>query len=319
MNSFLFWSRKLSRQTIQLFGSRFYRNPDPIPSKSILVAGTARSGTTWLGDLISTQLSCRILFEPFNPDLVNEYSKFNYFQYMRPEDDDEELHRFAHKVFTGTIRNEWIDRQNERLISSYRLIKEIRANLLLKWINNRFPDVPILFLIRHPCAVVLSRMQLGWATDRDIEPLLSQPDLVSDHLQDKLDLMHAARTDEEKHAIIWCISNLVPLNQFPPGELKIVYYEDLCIRPEVELPSVFKFLGFDFDRSHLRTVDNPSQTTISTSAIVTGSNKISHWKQTLTSSQIERILKVVDAFGLGHIYGDSLMPIQDSHGMYFVP
>ena len=62
-------------------------------------------------------------------------------------------------------------------------------------------------------------MELGWDTDSDIEPFLSQPDLVEDHLRDHLDIIQTANTDEEKHAIIWCVSNLVPLKQFITGEL----------------------------------------------------------------------------------------------------
>ena len=178
MKRLRFWSRKLFRRVVQGFGSRFYVNPDADLRKSILVAGTARSGTTWLGDLIASQIPCRILFEPFNPDLVPEYRSFSYFQYMRPGSENLEFRAFARMVFTGEIRNRWVDRQNERIVSEYRLIKEIRANLALKWLHDNFPEIPIIFLMRHPCAVVSSRMELGWATDSDIQPFLSQSDLL---------------------------------------------------------------------------------------------------------------------------------------------
>jgi len=84
MKQIRFWTRKLNRRAVQEIGSRFHVNPDPDPRKSILLAGTARSGTTWLGDLIASQIHCRILFEPFNPDFVPEYRGLHYFQYMRP-------------------------------------------------------------------------------------------------------------------------------------------------------------------------------------------------------------------------------------------
>jgi hypothetical protein len=305
-----FWSKKFYRRAIQLFGSRFYINPDRDLHRSILVTGTARSGTTWLADLIASQINCRIMFEPFNPELVREYSRFHYFQYMRPDGEDHELHAFACKVFTGEIRNRWVDRQNENIISKYRLIKEIRANLLLKWLHMQFPDVPTIFLMRHPCAVVLSRMELGWDTDRDIEPFLSQPELVTDHLGYHLDLIRSAKTDEEKHAIIWCVSNLVPLMQFNPGELNIVYYENLCVQPEIEFPRIFESLGHAYKDALTERIDRPSQTTRVTSAVVTGSNKISHWKDALSPLQIERILRMVQAFGLDQLYGDSLLPLK---------
>jgi hypothetical protein len=308
VNQIRFWTRKLFRRAVQEIASRFYLNPEADSQKSILIAGTARSGTTWLGDLIASQIPSRILFEPFNPDLVLEYRKFNYFQYMRPGMENPEFHAFARKVFTGEIRNRWIDRQNERIRSEYRVIKEIRINLALKWLHDNFPEVPILFLMRHPCAVVASRMELNWATDRDIEPFLSQPDLVEDHLAPYMEIIKHANTDEEKHAVIWCVSNLVPLRQFQPNEIRIVYYEHLCTRPEIELPAVFASIGQSYRDTEHNAVNRPSQTALASSAVVDGTDKISAWRKKLNDKQIENILQIVKAFGLDYLYGDSLLP-----------
>jgi len=291
-------------------GSRFYINPDPDTSRSILVAGTARSGTTWLGDLIASQIPCRIMFEPFNPDLVPEYRGFRYFQYMRPATENPEFRAFAHKVFTGEISNRWIDRQNERIHSEYRLIKEIRINLALKWLHDNFPEIPIILLMRHPCAVVSSRMELGWATDRDIEPFLSQPNLIEDHLGPYLNLIKSAETTEEKHAIIWSVSNLVPLRQFKLGEIKTVYYEDLCNQPQAEMTSIFDSIGQKPVDSVFDKIDRPSQTTRLTSASVIGIDKITSWRKILSPSQIDNILRIVDGFGLSHLYDVSPLPLK---------
>jgi len=304
-----FWSRKFYRRAIQLFGSHFYLNPHPDIRRSILVAGTARSGTTWLADLIASQIPSRILFEPFNPDLVSDYRPFHYFQYMRPGTENPEFYAFAQKVFTGEIRNRRIDRQNERVFSKIRLIKEIRANLALKWLHDHFSEVPIVFIMRHPCAVILSRMELGWATDRDIEPFLSQPQLVEDYLGPYLDLIYSAGKSEEKHAVIWSVSNLVPLKQFRSAELKVVYYEDLCTQPEIELPGIFEAIGYQGSGLLVSNANQPSQTTKSTSAVVTGTNKIENWKKKLSRSQIDNVLRVVQTFGLGHLYGASTLPL----------
>jgi len=276
------------------------------------VAGTARSGTTWLVDLIASQIPSRILFEPFNPDLVSDYGRFQYFQYMRPGTENPEFYAFAQKIFTGGIRNHWIDHQNERIISNFRLVKEIRANLALKWLHDNFHEVPILFMIRHPCAVVLSRMELGWATDSDIKPFFLQPQLIEDHLGPYLDLIQSAANIEEKHAVIWSICNLVPLIQFHPGELKIVYYENLCAEPEAELNGIVQAIGYKYTSPLVNISDQPSQTTRLASAVVTGTDKIEGWKKKLSRSQIDNILRVVHGFGLSHLYGDSSLPFEKS-------
>lgn len=309
MNRLTFWLRKRYRRTIQMVGSHLYLNPDRNVDRSILVAGTGRSGTTWLGDLIASQIPCRILFEPFNPVYVPGYRGFNYFQYMQPGIENRDFYNFAHTVLTGEIRNRWIDHQNERIFSKFRLIKEIRANLSLKWLHDNFPEVPMLFIIRHPCAVVQSRMELGWATDKDIAPFMLQPDLMSDYLTDHLDLIKNSSSEEEKHAIIWSISNLVPLKQFKPGEIKIVHYENLCTQPEIELPVIFKTLGQRYEPSVIKQSSRPSMTTRMTSAVVTGNNKIARWTNSLGSAQVKNILSVVKAFDLDYLYGDSLVPL----------
>jgi hypothetical protein len=310
MKQIRFWSRRLYRRAIQDVASRVYVNPEPNLRKSILVAGTARSGTTWLGDLIASQIPCRTLFEPFNPDLVSEYRGFHYFQYMRPGKENTAFSTFARNVFTGNIHNRWIDGQNERIVSEYRLIKEIRANLALKWLHDSFPEVPIILILRHPCAVVASRMELGWATDRDIEPFLAQPDLIEDHLGPYLNLIKNAETAEEKHAILWSVSNLVPLQQFRSEELKVVYYENLCTQPQAEMTSIFDAIGQKPVDSIIDKIDRPSQTTRLNSALVSGVDKISNWRRTLSLSQIDNILRTVDRFGLSHLYGSSVMPLK---------
>jgi hypothetical protein len=304
-----FWSQKFYRRALQEITSRFYLNPEADPRKSILIAGTARSGTTWLGDLIASQIPSRILFEPFNPDLVPDYRGFRYFQYMRPGVENPEFRAFAHKVFTGEIRNRWIDRQNERIRSENRIIKEIRINLALKWLHDNFPEVPIILLMRHPCAVTASRMELKWATDCDMEPFLSQPDLVEDHLAPFMEIIKNAKTDEEKHAVIWSVSNLVPLEQFQPNEIKVVYYENLCTQPEIELPVIFASVRQSYRDTERNTVNRPSQTTRASSAVVEGTDKISAWQKKLSDKQIENILQIVKTFGLDHLYGDSLLPL----------
>jgi hypothetical protein len=274
------------------------------------VAGTARSGTTWLAALLASGGRCRVLFEPFHTRKVPAYRGFHYFQYMRPGEENDHLLSFAREVMTGGIRNRWIDRHAEVLRPNRRLIKEIRANLLLKWLHDRFPEVPILLILRHPCAVVASRLQLGWATDSDIESFLAQPKLVADFLDRRMDLVRRATTDAEKHALVWCLSYLVPLTQFAPGEVERVYYEDLCLRPEIELPRLYRTLGLSQDEAVLDTADRPSLTSRSRSAVVTGEDRISRWRKLLPARDAEAVISLVESFGLGGLYGDSELPRQ---------
>jgi hypothetical protein len=299
--------QRLYRRAIQTACSRFYRDTESLTSNSVMIAGTARSGTTWLADIIASQRPCRIMFEPFHSQLVSEFKAFHYFHYMRPAEPDPELLTYCRRIFTGDIRHKWIDRQVEHLFPQYRLIKEIRANLFLKWLNDTFPEVPLLFLVRHPCAVVSSRLQLGWATDTDIDSFISQPALVEDFLFAKMDVIHGAKTAAEKHAVIWCIHHLVPIQQFTGTSLNIVFYEDLCLQPELEIPKIFRSINQQFDESVYEHLSIPSVTTTRRNSI-----RIDRWQEELSEKQIGDILRIVDAFGLGDIYGNSPAPLTRS-------
>ena len=301
--------RKFRKRLVRKFCSKLYFDNNRNMGDSILIAGTGRSGTTWLADIIASQIPCRMMFEPFRSDKVEYFSSFNYFQYMRPEEKNTDLYAYCQKIFEGSIKHDWIDHQIEHILPRSRLIKEIRANLFLKWIHVLFPQVPILFVIRHPCAVVLSRMQLSWATDTDIDPFFKQDKLVYDFLADKIDFIKKAKSDEEKHAIIWCISNLVPIKQFGDGGLPIIFYENLCLQPDVEVHKVFQILQHRYKRSVFEHVDRPSTTSTRTSAVVTGEDKVTRWKKDLSSDQIGKVMAIVEAFGLDYLYAESPLPL----------
>jgi hypothetical protein len=277
---------------------RIYQDNDRDVDKSVFVVGSARSGTTWLANLIASQFNSRLMFEPFNPDLVQEYRRFNYFQYMRPDDANQELFDYCYKIFTGNIRNPWIDREIQQIFPQGRVIKCIRSSLMLRWLDIQFPEVRKFFVIRHPCAVVQSRMNLGWATDDDIRHFLNQPKLIDDYLQEKLEIIAGARQVEQKHAIIWCITNLVPIHQFQSSNLNLVVYEKLVEKPETELSRIFSVLGVSDKPDIVNKVNRLSSTTTRRSAILSGNQSTRLWKQELTTHQIDSILYIVNEFHL---------------------
>jgi hypothetical protein len=301
---------RLKKKLIHKIYSKVYIDRNKNNTGSVFIAGTGRSGTTWLADIISSQIPCRVMFEPFQSMLVKDYSMFHYHQYMRPMENNQELHAYCHRILSGNIRHRWIDRHINHVFPSYRIIKDIRANLFLKWFNNNFPEVPILFIVRHPCAVVLSHLELSWPTDIDVASFLIQDKLVSDFLLDKLDIIQSADTIEEKCAVVWCVTNLIPFEQFGYTNLAAFFYENLCTQPEREIRRIFQLTQLDCDASVFDTIGVPSTTAQLSSAVMTGQDKIGGWTKKLSSAQIKRILSVVRAFGLDHIYDESLMPLE---------
>ena len=297
----------LFHRTLGLLSRGLFVDFNRSESDSIIVAGTARSGTTWLAQMLQRSLKSRLVFEPLHPAKVAQYRDFNYFQYMRPGDSDDRLKEYVASVLQGRVRNPWIDRYSSPILPRGRVVKVIRGTLLLKWIHDEFPSVPIVLLIRNPCGVTASRVQLRWATDSDLKPMLSQPSLVEDHLADKLDMIKDLKHDVEKHAAIWSIHNLVPLSQFAPDWAHVVFYEHLCMDPYKTLMQILAAI----DRRPLTEslpFDTPSAKATRTSAVVSGQDSISAWQGRISPDDATRIQAVVSQFGMQNLYEKGLTP-----------
>ena len=287
--------------------SIFFRNPPSDASNTVFLCGSGRSGTTWLADLLNSGNEYRYMFEPFSARNVPECRHFNIRQYLRPDNTDADYVDPATAIVTGQIRRRWVDKYNRRFAGERRLIKDIRVNLFVAWLRQRFPRMKMVFIMRHPAAVTLSRMGRKWRARTD--DVLEQGDLVEDHLQAPLARMGEPRDRLDRHMMMWCIENLVPLRQLAADSVHAVYYEHLCIDPEATLRSVMAALGHEFDAQVLARVQRPSRQAAPNSAIRRGGDLVAKWRTKLTTAQIDRILAYLAAFGLDKIYSDDPMPV----------
>jgi hypothetical protein len=236
---------------------------------SVFLAGSGRSGTTWLSQIINHRRRFRYVFEPFNP---------------------REVVPFAH-------------------FARRRLIKDIRANLLLGWMRANFPGMPIILLLRHPCAVVTSRLALGWR--ENLSETMEQQELVEDFLLPMEPEIRAAQGDFERHLFLWCIDNYVPIKQFGPGEVHLTFYENLLARPEEELQSLFTALGEDFDERVYEIMGRPSPLSRKNAP----DPSLEGWRSHVSDHQLERAVEILRLFDLDHLYyGARAMP--DPSGAY---
>lgn len=276
---------------------------------SVFLAGTGRSGTTWLSDVVNHRRGYRYVFEPFHPGKVGAFAHFRPRQYLRPNDRREEFLGPARKVLTGGLRDPWTDRFHRGFLPRRRLIKDIRANLLLGWMSANFPGMPIVLLLRHPCAVVASRLALGWKDN--LFETLEQRELVEDFLSPMEREVRAARDDYERHLFLWCIDNYVPLKQFEPGGIHLSFYENLLVHPKEELRRLFAFLGEDFDAHAYRNLERPSPLSRKEAPY---KPSVGGWRRQIGGRRLERTVEILNLFGLDRLYGEGTMP--DPSGAY---
>ena len=279
------------------------------PRGTVLLAGSGRSGTTWLGRIINHANTYRDVFEPFHPHRVRVLAGWPVMRYLAIDAEESEHRAVILQLLAGKVRGPWTDAYNRKAFAKARLIKAIRANLLLGWTRRHCPQLKLLFALRHPCAVAHSRLKLGWQTHLD--QLLAQPALMRDHLgpyQERIERAAFYGDAWDRHLTMWCIENLVPLRQLTTGDAHVLFYERFCENFISEAQALFSFLGHDTPAGIDRARHEQSAHFRRDSAIVRGGDLTGDWQSLLSTHQIDRALSLLHAFGLGHLYNERAMP-----------
>jgi hypothetical protein len=274
----------------------------------IIVSGSGRSGTTWLGNVIAGD-EFRILFEPFDYRHVPEANGLGLRPYFRPKDNYPQWFPFIERVMTGNIENKWIDQEKNRLniekIQKGILIKEIRGNGMLAWIADNF-HCKIVYIIRHPCAVITSRLKLKWETH--LESFWEQQELIDDYLLQYKNVIENAKTEVQKHAVMWCIENLIPLHHISEYGWIFCKYEHLLMDPEKEIKRILNLLGQDFSDSRKKAIYE----LVLPSGDKCINNKIdflNSWKYFLTKQDQKDIAYILNVFDIALYSIENMMPI----------
>jgi hypothetical protein len=286
---------------------RFFIDAGGDHRSTVLLAGSGRSGTTWVSEIINFDNHYRYMFEPFHSDKVRRCKAFGPATYLRPNARDDERLAVARSVLGGRLRAGWVDRYNKTWLSKDRLIKDIRANLFLKWLSVNFPGMPVVLLLRHPLATVASRLSLHW------QPLtsayLANHELVADHLGGVAEEMAGTTDPFEQQMYRWCVETIVPLRQFATNEIHLAFYEGFVADPDREVSMLFSHIGRDFDQRALAGLSTPSsQVRRRKSAIALHRDPLTQWRDEITPAQVSRALHILGLFGLDRIYNDDPMP-----------
>lgn len=292
---------------------RLYINVNHRTDNTIFLAGTGRSGTTWLSNIINYRRDYRDLFEPFHSRYTPECHGFKNKQYLSPDNQDAYYYDTAMKILIGRIRNPWIDQYNATFLCRKRLVKDIRANLFLKWLKTRFPEVPLVLIIRHPCAVANSKILLGWTPDLD--DYLCQDALIEQYLSNLRQYLVDIRdrgSQFEKIICQWCIETSIPAKQLTRDDAYVVFYENLCLDIRKETRNLFKWLRKPSDETVFTASKKPSAVSEPHSAVVTGKNLVSNWQGNFDSKQIWKAEEILTLFGMAFLYGADPLPKTDS-------
>jgi len=297
-----------------------------------ILAGSARSGTTWLLDALADANGLRTFFEPLHPGAMPEAAPFAY-HYVAPEVEWPELELFLRELLSGRGTRAWpdlrvrLDRffqaarlgqvpgvvvgrtlrmaegwwQLRRLRGRPILCKLIRANLMLGWLARRLPARTLL-LVRHPAGVVASQLRtdpLSWHRPEDQLRLhLADASLVEAHLQPLLPFLSGPLEPVELRTALWCIENAIPMAQAEAWGLTLVSYERLLQREEAEwrrAADAFGLTGLPDEGRLARPSTVASRDFKQRRA---AAPRVGRWIDQLSSDQKARIGDVLERFGV---------------------
>ena len=289
------------------------RNHDT--DKTLMLVGSGRSGSTWLGEILVEIFACRMIFEPLHRHRVPLARAVPWGYFAEPGDSDPDLAAVMGRIVSGRVRGWATDIYNTRRFPRRRLVKDIRATNLLPWLHARFPEVPIVYLLRHPVPAAWSATELGW--DPSLGEFLGQRRLVDGPLAPWREVIagHDAGGDIfESHVLRWCLENVVPIGWLAPGSVHVVFYEDLVEDPAGELGRLARYLerftagGWAFDPATPLALDRRSQADWRRPPALPSGRGIESWLAAVPARRVTGAVALVKEFGLDRLYDASPRP-----------
>ena len=285
--------------------------------RPILVTGSHRSGTTWVGRVIGSSPSVGYIQEPFNiycrPGRCT--AQFPHWFYYVCEDNEEQYFHQIQQTLqyryhlwkeveairlprdaARMVRDCWRYQFN-RINRRRPLLRDPFALFSAEWLAKRF-DFDVVVLIRHPAAFVASIKSLQW--DHPFDHFLKQPLLMRDHLhafEDEIREFAERRQDVVDQAILmWRLIHHTILgyrDRHP--EWIFERHRDLSTKPEEKFQGIFERLNLPYGAREMINVRHFSMAEASKTGYVwnnvvrNSAQNMERWRSLLTDEELERV------------------------------
>jgi hypothetical protein len=290
-----------------------------IATRPILVTGSHRSGTGWVGGMIAASPAPRVayLWEPFSllhrPGILK--AEFPYwFPYICKENQDpyvqpirdmlafryrlgEELRIARTPKDAGRLLRDWSRFGVWRSRGARPLLKDPIAVFSSEWLADTF-DADVVVMIRHPAAFVnsIKRRQLR----HPFHHFLNQPLLMRDLLQpyrEEIERFAAAEQPLlDQGILLWNLIHhaIGRFREVRPG-WQFIRLEDVARDPVVQFEQLYGALGLTFDADVRRTViehsaaSNPVEVVDMASRRRDSKASVVAWKKDLSAEEVETV------------------------------
>jgi len=264
-------------------------------NEPILITGSHRSGTTWVGNIIQNLPRIYYLHEPLTPNSITR-GLFNtdiWYKYYDPKKEYENIETILNELFSGSYPfkamfhfknslphtdyrnpngindgkidlkyfkwriNAYIDSKRLNKKEIIPLIKDPIALTAAEWIYHKWNSKNVI-LIRHPAAFVSSLIRLNWRFN--FENFTKQPDLIDRFLGPYRSQINNPPKDFISEAsLIWtCITKIIIEYQKLYPNWLYIRHEDLSYDPINEFELLFKRLELSFSNKVKRFIQSTS-------------------------------------------------------------
>jgi len=289
----------------------------------ILVTGTHRSGTTWVGKMLAADAMTAYISEPLN--VLHRPGVFHtpverWYQYICEDNEREFLPAFQDllefdyhlwdEIRSLRSRRDFLRMGRDFLIfynglmrGQRMLIKDPFAVFSTPWFAARL-NCRVVITVRHPAAFASSLKRLNWTFD--FRDLLDQPLLMRDHLEPYRAEMQSMQADDVigQSCLLWnLIYRAVHATHALHPEFSIVRHEDLSRDSLGGYRDLYARLGLDFTPRVQKVIRNSSSSEnpreLSRKKVhavkLDSRASVGNWKKRLTAGEIDRIRKMTEA------------------------
>jgi len=292
------------------------------PSKkpNVLLFSLPRSGSTWLQELIWSQPGFKYANEPLNikEAFMQKKSNINGFKELYSEKSKPKVLKYFKNISQGKLHV--LDpsplRKNTRFFTNRIVFKVIHGGEL--FINDIAQETnsKIVYLIRNPIAVSLSRKQLPRTNELTSKLVLS---IFTAEEKDLINTVMSNNDPMEKRVLLWCVQNRLALHQKTDDWL-IIFYENLTVEPEKVIKKLANHCDLPNAEKIIQSVNIPSAVTIqsekaSVNLMQDTSNKrqelISKWRSKVSESDAKKYFEICKKMKLDIYKFDTDLPRMD--------
>ncbi len=249
-----------------------------IPKKWVLVTGAPRSGTTFVGSVLSFPREVDYIHEPFNPECGMRGIKTRYLYTRGGAESGAEVDFWISRLlayrFTlqtaqypgNTLLRGWVKRvvggrgvnyfrlARVNPFSEYALVKDPFACLLPEYLS-RAHGIKTLALIRHPVAFVAGVRRMKWDPNKGLHAIAAKPELIEDYFAGEEDLLKPGANMVQSAARLWRALNKVILRQATENSsIKVVTLERLSASPIEQFELIYAWAGLPWRDSYRRRI-----------------------------------------------------------------